>query len=162
MWVFGRTRAPQALGSWSALSWLSTTDEVQSPGLLVRRNSPTEVAAWAEMVVADEVADGGAYPPTSWWTEHRIEVPDRLDREEWAKRVGSLYERHYAHGVHVALAWLTGSVDDPALMVPIRDGDGEFILQATRDEYRSVLRKLSAPLPGTATPRPGRSLEHRR
>jgi hypothetical protein len=47
--------------------------------------------------------------------------------------------------VTVALAWLLGSITDPALMAPIRDGDGEFIPLATREEYRSVLRQLSEP-----------------
>ncbi|MGH3613110.1 MAG: hypothetical protein ACRDRK_11050 [Pseudonocardia sp.] len=34
-------------------------------------------------------------------------------------------------------------------MAPIRDGDGEAIPPATREEYRSVLRKLSEPPPRT-------------
>lgn len=159
--ALGRTRAPQALGSWSALSWLA--EGGQSPGLIVGRRPPTEVAAWAELAVADAVANAEGYPSSSWWAEHGIEIAGRLPREDWAKRVGSLYERHCAHGVHVALAWVTGSVDDPALMAPIRDGDGDFIPQATRDEYRSVLRKLSAAPPGAAaTPSRAAGLKLRR
>jgi hypothetical protein len=147
LWLFDRTRAPQALGSWSSLSWLVAAEGAQTPGPLVRRGLPTEVAAWGDMAVADLIANAEAYPPSSWWAEQGIALGDRMAREQWAERTGSLYERHYAHGVTVALAWLLGSIDDPALMAPIRDGDGEFIPPATREEYRSVLRKLSEPPP---------------
>lgn len=145
LWLFDRTRAPQALGSWSSLSWLRAAEGERTPGPLVRHGLPTEVAAWADAAVADAIANGDPYPALSWWAVRGIDTEDRMTPEQWIPRTASLYERHYAHGVAVALGWLLGSIDDPALMAPIRDGDGECISAATRDEYRSVLRKLAEP-----------------
>lgn len=152
LWLFGRTKAPQALGSWSSLSWLAAAEGERTPGPLGRPGLPTEVAARADLAVADAIANAEPYPPSAWWADRGIGLGDRMAHEQWAARTGSLYERHFAHGVTVALGWLLGSIDDPALMAPIRDGDGEFIPPATREEFGSVLRNLSAP-PAAQRPR---------
>jgi hypothetical protein len=93
LWLFDRTRAPQALGSWSSLSWLRAADGEQTPGPLVRRGLPTEVAAWADVAVADAIANAETYPPSPWWAERAISLGDRMTREQWVERTGSLYER---------------------------------------------------------------------
>lgn len=144
LWLFGRTRSPDVLGAWTCLSWLGAEEGEQTPGPLVRRGLPTEVAAWTDMYVANQIAEGKPYPPSSWWASHGIDVRDRMTPQQWAERAGSLYERLHAHGTAVALAWLLGKVDDPTLMAPIRDGDGRLIPSADRDEYSSVLLRLSA------------------
>lgn len=143
LWLFDRTRSPEVLGSWSSLSWLAGAEGEQTVSPLGRRGPPTEVVAWAEMTVANAVADGGRYPSSSWWAARGIDTRDRMPPEQWAARVGSGYEREYAHGVAVALGWLVGEVDDPTLMAPNRDGDGDLVVAADREEYRSVLRELS-------------------
>lgn len=80
LWLFGRTRAPQALGAWSSLSWLDAAEGERTPGPLIRRGLPTEVAAWADLAVAD--ADADACPPPVWWAERGIAVPDRMPPEQ--------------------------------------------------------------------------------
>ncbi len=143
LWLYDRTCSPEALGVWSALFWLGGADGEQTPGPLVRAGMPSEVMAVAEMRVANAIADGGAYPAPSWWARNGIDASERMTPEQWAERVHSGYERHYAHGVTVALGWVLGEVHDPALMAPIRNGDGELIPEADREEYRTVLQKLS-------------------
>ncbi|MFB9744690.1 hypothetical protein ACFFOU_26540 [Pseudonocardia sulfidoxydans] len=59
--------------------------------------------------------------------------------------MGSGYIRHYAHGVTAALGWLVGETPDPRLMAPIRDGNGERIPEADREEYRATLWRLARP-----------------
>lgn len=82
LWLFGRTRAPQVLGAWSSLSWLDAAEGERTPRPLIRCGLPTEVAAWADLAVADAIADAQAYPPPAWWAERGIDVPDRMPPEQ--------------------------------------------------------------------------------
>ena len=78
LWLYGRTRAPAALGAWSALSWLAAADGDQTPGPLTRVGLPREVVAWAELRVATRISNGAPYPPATWWARHGIEQADRM------------------------------------------------------------------------------------
>jgi hypothetical protein len=136
--VFGKTRSPQALGSWVCLSWLTADQGVSTPGPL-GNGLPTERAALASMYIADSIAEGEPYPPPAWWAARGIEPTEWISPQGWAERVGSGYTRFYAHGVTVALGWLVGEYPDPRLMAPIFDGDGQRIPSMEREEYRAML-----------------------
>ncbi|MHA6784322.1 hypothetical protein ACVGOW_25500 [Pseudonocardia saturnea] len=73
-------------------------------------------------------------------------MADRMPVTEWNIRISSPYERYYCHGVRVALGWVLGIIDDPALLAPIRDGDGVLITPADRDVYAGYLREISRPI----------------
>jgi hypothetical protein len=95
------------------------------------------------MLVADSIAEGEPYPASSWWAARGIASEDRISPDGWAARVSSGYNRHYAHGVTVALGWLVGESPDPRLMAPMLDGNGEPIPAADREECRATLWALS-------------------
>ena len=142
--LFGRTQAPQVLGSRTSLAWLGAEDGELTPGPLIRCGLPVEDQAWADALVANAIADGGPYPPSSWWLERNIAPADRLTPRQWAERAGDPYERLYAHGAAAALGWVLGTVTDAGLMTPIRGGDGAPIPAADQDVYRAELRRLAA------------------
>jgi hypothetical protein len=145
LWLYDRTRSSEVLGSWTSLSWLGAFEGARTPGPLGRPGLPTELQAWQDATVASAIADGRRYPPSAWWAEQFIELDARMPPDQWALRIASPYERHYAHGVTVALCWLLGRVDDPSLMAPIRFGDGRLVPEADRERYRTELRVLLVP-----------------
>lgn len=136
--VFGVTRAPQALGSWVCLSWLSAEDAEATRGPL-GEGLPTESAAWAALLVADGIAESAPYPGLEWWAARGIAPADRLSADGWATRVGDGYTRQYMHGVTVAMAWLLGQLADPRLMAPVLDGNAARIPAADREECQARL-----------------------
>jgi hypothetical protein len=141
--LFGRLESPEALGAHSALAWLGGAGGEQTLGPLVWRAPPEEELAWSFLAVADTLAEGGPYPSSAWWAQRRGIAP--MTDEQWAQRVRSWPERLYAHGVTCALGWVLGELDDPALMAPLRTGDGAAISYAEREEYRARLRAFALP-----------------
>ncbi len=148
----GRTKSAETLGAWASLYWLGASEGELTQGPLTRRGLPTEDAARGEFRVADAIAEGEPYPGPAWWEQRGIAAADRMPVTEWDIRIGSPYERYYCHGVRVALGWVLGIVDDPALLAPIRDGDGIHIPPADRDAYAAHLREIAQP---SARPRTG-------
>jgi hypothetical protein len=140
--VFGATRAPQALGSWVSLSWLSAEDGERTRGPL-GEGLPTESAAWAALLVADAIAESAPYPGSERWAALGIAAADRIGADGWAARVGDGYTRQYMHGVTVALAWLLGQLPDPRLMAPVFDGNAERLPAAEREECQLRLWAIS-------------------
>ncbi|RTL61600.1 MAG: hypothetical protein EKK42_34495 [Pseudonocardiaceae bacterium] len=140
--AFGATRAPQALGSWVCLSWLSAEDGERTRGPL-GEGLPTESAAWAALLVADEIAETAPYPGSEWWAARGIAPADRMSADGWAARVGDGYTRQYMHGVTVAMAWLLGQLADPRLMAPVFDGNAVRIPAAEREECQAQLWAIS-------------------
>jgi hypothetical protein len=49
------------------------------------------------------------------------------------------------------LGWVLGEIDDPAIMAPVRTGDGGAISFAEREEYRTRLRAFALPDGAQAT-----------
>jgi hypothetical protein len=147
--LFGQTRSPEVLGSHSALAWLGGADGEQTIGPLAWRAAPDEELAWSFLAVADTLAEGEPYPPPAWWAQRRGIAP--MTAEHWVRLTGSWYERHYAHGVTCGLGWVLGEIDDPAIMAPVRTGDGGAISFAEREEYRTRLRAFALPDGAQAT-----------
>ncbi len=141
----GRTQSAETLGAWAGLYWLVAPEGQRDLGPLTRRALPTEDVVRGEFRVADAIAEGEPYPGPVWWVERGIALADRMPAAEWDSRIGSSYERFYCHGVRVALGWVLGIIDDPALLAPIRDGDGVRIPLADRDAYAGYLREIARP-----------------
>jgi len=141
----GRTKSAETLGAWASLYWIAAPEGEGDQGPLTRRGRPTEDAARGEFRVADAITEGEPYPAAAWWAQRRIAATDRMPVAEWGIRVDSPYERYYCHGVRVALGWMLGIIDDPALLAPIRDGDGVSIPPADRNAYAGHLREIARP-----------------
>ncbi len=150
--LYGRTKSPEVLGAWACLDWLGGWLGEKTRGPLILRGLPTEAAARGDMRVASAIAEGETYPGPAWWDGHAIAVGDRMPVEEWATRIASEYERHYCHGVRVAFGWLLGVVDDPALLAPVRDGEGARISMVDREAYRCHLREIAQLAAGPEVP----------
>jgi hypothetical protein len=141
----GRTQAAETLGAWAGLYWLVAPEGGRDRGPLTRRALPTEDMVRGEFRVADAIAEGEPYPGSAWWVQRGIPAAERMPVSEWDVRIGNPYERFYCHGVRVALGWVLGIIDDPALLAPIRDGNGALIPPADRDAYAEYLREIARP-----------------
>lgn len=144
LWLYSQTKAPQALGSRASLQWLGAPDGDQSRSPF-GKGFPAEQAVWAAMLVADAIAEAEPYPTSAWWATRGIAREARMDWAEWTVRIGSGYERHYAHGVRAALGWVTGQEPDPRLMAPLLDGNADPVPTRERERYRAQLWQLAQP-----------------
>jgi len=142
--LYGRTESPEALAGYSALTWLAGDDGDQTSGPLVWRAPPEKRFADAFLAVADELAEGAAYPPPEWWRE-QAGCLGPMDAQRWRERAGSPLARFYAHGVVCALGWALGVFADPAIMAPLHRWDGTTVEYGDRAEWRVRLRGYAIP-----------------
>lgn len=142
--LYGRTKSPEALAGYSALSWLEGENGAETMGPLLWAAPPQERFANAFLAVADALAEGEPYPAPAWWrSEAGCLGP--MTQAQWSERAGSWPERFYAHGVVYALGWVLGLFDDPAVMAPLHCGDGSSVGYGAREEWRVRLRACAVP-----------------
>jgi hypothetical protein len=139
--LYRRTESPEALAGFIALSWLGG-DEAAGP--LLWAAPPEERFANAFLAVADALAEGEPYPAPEWWDAEAGCLRPMIEAQ-WNERGGSWPERFYAHGVVCALGWVLGVFDDPAIMAPLRCGDGNSVGYGPREEWRFRLRACAVP-----------------
>jgi len=144
LWLWGQMKSAELLGAHASLAWLGAEDgeETRTP-VTTRMGLPSEVLARTEMHVADRIAEAEPYPSLYWWEAQQVFEAEQMDPGEWATRIASGYERHFAHGVTVALGWLLGEFDDPAMMAPLRLHDGTPLTAEERERLKEALRDLS-------------------
>jgi len=154
--LYDRTRSPEVLGSWTALTWLDATSADEPTPGPYGRGLPTHAAALQALRVADALAEGCRYPPETWWTARGFGPADRLAVELWDQQAHNLYDRAYAHGVRVALGWLLGELHlhEVGHMAPIHHEDGGRVDGDDRELYAQRLRDLVADVPTPAVRKP--------
>jgi len=116
--------------------WLGAEDDEAAPGPLPQRGQPSEMASWDAWWVASAISMSKPYPSEGWWVEHVGRSQEWTTYRQWAEWIASSAERHYAHGVSCAVAWLHCHVDAGAF-TPVRDGDGVLIPPADQEAYRA-------------------------
>jgi hypothetical protein len=88
-------------------SWLVGEDGDDTLGPLVWQAPHEEVYADASMAVADELAEGPAFPPPAWWRDQASCLgPPPADR--WRGRAGSWAMRVQCGMAWCALGWAMG------------------------------------------------------
>jgi len=145
--LYDRTRSPEVLGAWVALSWLGATNPTGADGEPAgpyERGLPTHVAALQALRISDVLAEGLGCPPESWWAARGFEPAARLAPAAWDRLGAHPYDQAHARGVRVALGWLLGELPDEAaaFMAPVHAEDGSLIDAHDRELYAQYLRKL--------------------